>query len=173
MIVLGFDTATQSSAVGLRLSDGRTLHARDDPAAGEHPGHATRLLTMARELLAQADMRWDELERIAVGIGPGRFTGLRVGIATARGLAQSLGAELVGVSSLRALGLAAAREAGETGQPPPRGTIAVIDARRGESFVAAYPATADLATLAGAPRGDDLPARGGEIGEIAFAHALR
>jgi tRNA threonylcarbamoyladenosine biosynthesis protein TsaB len=170
VIVLGFDTATQASAVGLRLSDGRTLHAHDDPAAGEHPGHATRLLTMARELLAQVDVRWSELERIAVGVGPGRFTGLRVGIATARGLAQSLGVELVGVSSLRALGLAAAREASETGQAQPQGTIAVIDARRGEAFVAAYPATVDFAALADAPPGVDLQAGGGEI---AFARALR
>jgi tRNA threonylcarbamoyladenosine biosynthesis protein TsaB len=170
VIVLGFDTATQASTVGLRLSDGRTLHARDDPAADEHPGHATRLLTMARELLAQANLGWSELERIAVGVGPGRFTGLRVGIATARGLAQSLGVELVGVSSLRALGLAAAREARETDQAPPAGTIAVIDARRGEAFVAAYPATVDFGALAGAPPGDDLQAQGGEI---AFARALR
>ncbi|HWF31986.1 MAG TPA: tRNA (adenosine(37)-N6)-threonylcarbamoyltransferase complex dimerization subunit type 1 TsaB [Solirubrobacteraceae bacterium] len=189
MIVLGFDTATQASAVGLRLSDGRTLRASDDPAAGEHPGHATRLLAMARELLVQADVRWDELDRIAVGVGPGRFTGLRVGIATARGLAQSVGAQLVGVSSLRALALAATREAremdaretGETHESetretresdrtPPPGTIAVIDARRGESFIAAYPPTADFAALAGAAPGADLQACGGEI---AFERALR
>jgi tRNA threonylcarbamoyladenosine biosynthesis protein TsaB len=173
VIVLGFDTATQASVVGLRLSDGRTLHARDDPAAGEHPGHATRLLTMARELLAQADVGWSELERIAVGVGPGRFTGLRVGIATARGLAQSLGVQLVGVSSLRALGLAAgreAREAREASQAPPQGAIAVIDARRGEAFAAAYPATVDFAVLAEAAPGADPQAGGGEI---AFARALR
>ncbi len=172
MIVLGFDTATQASAVGLRLSDGRTLHARDDPAAGEHPGHATRLLTMARALLAQADVRWEELERIAVGVGPGRFTGLRVGIATARGLAQSLGAQLAGVSSLRALALAAAREARETREADrtPPGTIAVIDARRGEAFVAAYPPTADFTALARALPGAD-PQAG--RGEIAFESALR
>jgi tRNA threonylcarbamoyladenosine biosynthesis protein TsaB len=196
VIVLGFDTATQASAVGLRLSDGRTLRASDDPAAGEHPGHATRLLAMARELLVQAEVRWDELDRIAVGVGPGRFTGLRVGIATARGLAQSLGAQLVGVSSLRALALAATREAremdaretGETHESetretrendrtPPPGTIAVIDARRGESFIAAYPPTADFAALAGAAPGADLQAPGADLqacgGEIAFERALR
>jgi tRNA threonylcarbamoyladenosine biosynthesis protein TsaB len=139
VIVLGFDTATQASAVGLRMSDGRTLQARDNPAQGQHPGHATRLLAMAAELLAQAGLRWGELERIAVGVGPGRFTGLRVGIATARGLAQSLGAPLVGVSSLRVLGLAAARAGQENDGGAERGTIAVIDARRGEAFVAAYP----------------------------------
>ena len=135
MRVLGFDTATPSTAVGLRLSDERTLTARDDPGSGEHPGHATRLLAMTAELLAGAGVVWTALDRIAVGLGPGTFTGLRVGIATARGLAQSLSAELVGVSSLRALAHAAAAQ-GER-----RGVLAVIDARRGEVFAAAFRAS--------------------------------
>lgn len=132
MIVLGFDTATQATVVGLRLADGSTLQASDDPRADQHPGHATRLLEMAAELLAQAGVAWDELQRVAVGVGPGRFTGLRVGVATARGLAQSLGVQPVGVSSLQALGLAAAR------REPSRPILAAIDARRGEAFVAGY-----------------------------------
>jgi len=133
MIVLGFDTATLSTAVGLRLADGTTLQARDDPGPREHPGHATRLLAMTAELLAQAGVGWSALDRIGVGVGPGRFTGLRIGVASARGLAQSLGVELVGVSSLRALAGVAAAQAGEDG-----GVLAVIDARRGEVFAAAY-----------------------------------
>jgi tRNA threonylcarbamoyladenosine biosynthesis protein TsaB len=133
MIVLGFDTATSATSVGVRLDDGRTLLAHDAPRPGEHPGHATRLLAMASELLAGAGLGWSELDRIAVGVGPGLFTGLRVGVATARGLAQSLSLELVGVSSLRALVAAAA----EQGHPR---LLAVIDARRGEVFAAAYPA---------------------------------
>ncbi len=90
MIVLGIDTATSSTAVALGLSDGSTIERRDDPAAGAHPGHATRLLEMTEELLAETGTTWPQIERIAVGAGPGTFTGLRVGIATARGLAQSL-----------------------------------------------------------------------------------
>jgi tRNA threonylcarbamoyladenosine biosynthesis protein TsaB len=133
VIVLGFDTATQSTAVGLRLADGDTLQVRDDPAPDAHPGHATRLLELADELLAQASLQWSALERIAVGVGPGRFTGLRVGVATARGLAQSLGIELVGVSSLQALALAVRTRDGGA-----RPTLAVIDARRGEAFAGAY-----------------------------------
>jgi tRNA threonylcarbamoyladenosine biosynthesis protein TsaB len=132
MIVLGFDTATPATAVALRLSEQHVREARDDPAAGDHPGHATRLLAMTGELLAEAGVAWSALDRIAVGVGPGTFTGLRVGIATARGLAQSLALDLLGVSSLRAL----AR--GTSAQDGHERVLAVIDARRGQAFAAAY-----------------------------------
>lgn len=141
MIVLGFDTSTVASAVALRLADGSTTHTRDDPPAGAHPGHATRLLEMCNELLVGAGVAWSELDRIAVGVGPGTFTGLRVGVATARGLAQSLSAELVGVSSLRALAAVALAPEQHTGESFQAGTgalLGVIDARRGEVFAAAY-----------------------------------
>ncbi len=132
MIVLGFDTATPATAVALRF-DGGCVQARDDPRPGERPGHATRLLGLAAELLAQAGLGWADIDRIAIGVGPGRFTGLRIGVASARGLAQSLGIELVGVSSLLALAGAASGSAQED-----QGILAVIDARRGEVFAAAY-----------------------------------
>ena len=144
MIVLGLDTATPATAVALRLDDGSITEARDDPAPGEHPGHATRLLAMAHELLRASGVRWSELERIAAGVGPGTFTGLRVGLATARGLAQSLSIELAGVSSLQALALPALAEGIESADRPAAGgkqaVLAVIDARRGEAFAAAYEA---------------------------------
>jgi tRNA threonylcarbamoyladenosine biosynthesis protein TsaB len=130
MIVLGFDTATPATAVGLLLADGSVREERDDPAAGERPGHSTRLLALAYDLLADVGLDWTDLERIAVGLGPGTFTGLRIGVATARGLAQSCGAGLAGVSSLRALA--------EGVDDEPENVLAVIDARRGEVFVAAY-----------------------------------
>jgi tRNA threonylcarbamoyladenosine biosynthesis protein TsaB len=143
MAVLGFDTSTSATVVALRLSDGSTTQARDDPPAGAHPGHATRLLEMVDELLCQAGIGWSAIARVAVGIGPGTFTGLRVGVATARGIAQSLSCELVGVSSTQALALPAlAVEPIAEVEPPQQGAratvLAVIDARRGEVFAAAY-----------------------------------
>jgi tRNA threonylcarbamoyladenosine biosynthesis protein TsaB len=179
MIVLGFDTSTPSTAVGLRLADGTTLQARDDPQNGERPGHATRLLPLASGLLGEAGISWKQLDRVAVGVGPGTFTGLRIGVASARGLAQSLGVGLVGVSSLRALALAASERktreivlpgvhvegdgtpvTGEPARTPgtPAGLLAVIDARRGEVFVAAY--DEDSEVLAPRPL---APTRMGEL----------
>jgi tRNA threonylcarbamoyladenosine biosynthesis protein TsaB len=153
VIVLGLDTSTSASAAALRLADGRITQARDDPPAGAHPGHATRLLDMARQLLAAADVAWREIDRIAVGVGPGTFTGLRVGVATARGLAQSLSAELVGVSSLRALaaGALAPDPLAAEGSAPAT-ALAVIDARRGEVFAAAYESGEDGPRELTAPR---------------------
>jgi tRNA threonylcarbamoyladenosine biosynthesis protein TsaB len=149
VIVLGLDTSTPATAVALRLADGSTTHERDDPPAGAHPGHTTRLLEMAHGLLAHAGIAWSTVERVAVGVGPGTFTGLRVGVATARGLAQSLSAELVGVSSLQALALEAL-----AAERAPRGAVlAVIDARRGEAFAAAY-----LGDDSGVPRELTVPA---------------
>ncbi len=130
MIAIGLDTATAATAVAVRSPDGAIAERRDDPAPGAHPGHATRLLPMLDELLRERAIRWEQIDRVAVGLGPGTFTGLRVGVATARGLAQSLGAELVGVSSLAALAAPALTEHAAV--------LATIDARRGEVFVAAY-----------------------------------
>jgi tRNA threonylcarbamoyladenosine biosynthesis protein TsaB len=194
MILLGFDTSTRATAVGLRLSGGDTLSARDDPAPHAHPGHATRLLSIAAELLERAELGWADVERIAVGVGPGRFTGLRVGIATARGLAQSLPAELVGVSSLSALALGAIGERGHPGCATAdaglgsRAMIAVIDARRGEAFAGGYVGDHEIvlpralrpvelegivAELErhGAPAGEQWRAVGD--GAVVYANALR
>jgi tRNA threonylcarbamoyladenosine biosynthesis protein TsaB len=138
-VILGIDTATSSTAAALWSPDGPAHEARDDPAPGERPQHASRLLALIEEVLD--DTGWAEVERIAVGVGPGGFTGLRHGIATARALAQGRGLPLAGVSSLEALARGAQAEllaAGAALHEGDRPVLAVIDARRGEVFAAAW-----------------------------------
>ena len=138
MIVLGLDTATTATVAGVLDASGTVFEVRDDPEPGARPGHANRLLGAAEAALAQAGLGWEEVDRIAVGVGPGSFTGLRIGIATARALAQARGLPLVGVSSLEALALGAgdADPPAAGGEPPL--ILAVLDARRGEAFAAAW-----------------------------------
>jgi tRNA threonylcarbamoyladenosine biosynthesis protein TsaB len=131
VILLAFDTATPSTVAGVLLDDGRVVEARDDPPAGSRGRHAARLLALVEQALVQGGVGWGDVERIAVGVGPGGFTGLRIGIATARALGQGHGLPLVPVSSLAALALGASAQLG--------GAIAaVLDARRGEVFAAVW-----------------------------------
>jgi tRNA threonylcarbamoyladenosine biosynthesis protein TsaB len=130
--LLAFDTATPATAVGAVRGE-RHAERRHDPLPGERPGHATRLLGLVDEALAEVELELGDLDRLGVGVGPGSFTGLRIGIATARALAQSAGVPLAGVSTLAALAAGAADEGG-----PQRAVLAVIDAGRGEGFAAAF-----------------------------------
>jgi tRNA threonylcarbamoyladenosine biosynthesis protein TsaB len=131
--ILAFDTATAATAVALWDSAvGLELELREDPTPGQRPGHVTRLLPMIAQVLEGAPGGWEAVDVIAVGVGPGTFTGLRIGVATARALARAREIPLVGVSSLHAL----AAGAGEAGAE--RVVLAVIDARRGEAFAAAW-----------------------------------
>jgi tRNA threonylcarbamoyladenosine biosynthesis protein TsaB len=125
-MIVGLDTSTPSTAVAV-LSP--PLELRDDPGPGDRPRHAERLLPLLEQALERSGGSWDAVERLCVGVGPGGFTGLRLGIATARALAQGSDLEVVGVSSLEAL----ARGAGHDGP-----VLALIDARRGEVYAAAY-----------------------------------
>jgi tRNA threonylcarbamoyladenosine biosynthesis protein TsaB len=134
-LILGFDTATPATTVAVARGDEILAEARHDPAPGERPGHQTMLLVLVERVLREGGAGWDDVARLAVGIGPGTFTGLRIGVATARALAQARAVELVGVSTLHAL----ARGALQPGGSGPTGcTLAVIDARRGEAFAAAW-----------------------------------
>ncbi|MDE3131710.1 MAG: tRNA (adenosine(37)-N6)-threonylcarbamoyltransferase complex dimerization subunit type 1 TsaB, partial [Acidobacteriota bacterium] len=157
MRVLAFDTATARTAValceiGTGALDGGVgaldLSAVDDPPVGGRPGHAQRLLSLIDGLLRRGGVGWADVDRIAVGVGPGTFTGLRIGIAIAQALAAATGLPLVGVSTLRALALAA------YDSEPARATLAVLDARRGEAFLAGWAAGQDPSSAKPA-----LPAR--------------
>jgi tRNA threonylcarbamoyladenosine biosynthesis protein TsaB len=132
--ILGFDTATSATAVAL-LDDeaGIQLERRDDPPRDVRPRHATKLMPLIAELLEGGSTSWGDIDRIAVGIGPGTFTGLRIGIATARALAQAREIPLVGVSTLESLALGV-----QALDDRPRVVVAVIDARRSEAFAATW-----------------------------------
>jgi tRNA threonylcarbamoyladenosine biosynthesis protein TsaB len=155
--VLAWDTATPDTVVAFGGAELRHV-----PAAGERPGHGRELLALVHRVLEDAGARWEDVERIAVGTGPGSFTGLRIGLATARALAQARVLPLVGVSSLRALAAGARAEAESESESEI--VLAAIDARRGEVFAAAWHGTDDpvlepaalvpealAATLAGLP----------------------
>lgn len=148
-VILAWDTATPATVAGLRLASGELLAARDDPLPGQRPGHAGSLLALCDGLLAEAGLAWKDVARIGAGVGPGTFTGLRIGVATARSVAQALGCELVGVSTLAALALGARAEW-------QGGVLAVLDARRGEAFAAAWSAAGDPVAAAAATAPDEL-----------------
>ena len=172
MIVVGMDTATPSTVAGLLLDDDRVLEARDDPEGPSRGDHAARLLVLVEGLLAEAGTGWDRIGRIAVGAGPGGFTGLRIGIATARALAQATGVPLVPVSSLAALA---------AGAGDPEGAIAaVLDARRGEVFAGVYAGRRELMAPAALPPVElaerllalDVPVRAVGDGAVRFRPEL-
>jgi tRNA threonylcarbamoyladenosine biosynthesis protein TsaB len=154
-VILALDTATPATVVGVAAPDGTLLAARrHDPGAGEKPGHTTQLLPLAHAALTEAGASWSDLTRIGAGVGPGTFTGIRIGVATARALAQGLDVETVALSTLHALALGA--------DPAHDGPVlAILDARRGEAYVAAYDAAGAqlLAPSAWAPeRLAEIPA---------------
>jgi tRNA threonylcarbamoyladenosine biosynthesis protein TsaB len=139
VIVLGVDTATRATAVALLDTDsGEAVQRRDDPPAGARPRHTTRLMALVVEVLGAAGARWADVDRIAVGVGPGTFTGLRIGVATAQALARAREIELVGVSTLHALARGASASSGAPKAAD--AVMAVIDARRGEVFAAGWAA---------------------------------
>jgi tRNA threonylcarbamoyladenosine biosynthesis protein TsaB len=136
MKVLAFDTATRATSVALDEIEGR-----DDPPTGVRPRHTTRLMPLIVEVLERTGTAWCDIDRIAVGIGPGTFTGLRIGVATARALSRARGMPLVGVSTLESLALnALSSDAAAAGRDRrgPDAVLAVLDARRGEVFAAAW-----------------------------------
>ena len=140
MRIAALDTATRATATAVAdVVPGEAVgfaveRYRESPPGGR-PGHASQLLGALEEVLNAAGGGWEGIDRIAVGIGPGTFTGLRIGVASAQALARSSGTPLVGVSSLHALGLGAGVVEG--------GVLALIDARRGEVFAAGWPAGGD------------------------------
>lgn len=131
-MIVGWDTSTGATAAAVLRADGESFERRDDPVAGQRPAHTSRLLELVEGSLDDAGLNWEAITGLAVGVGPGGFTGLRIGIATARALAQAHDLPVHGVSSLEALAAAALTNTGGGC------VLAVIDARRGQAFAAAW-----------------------------------
>ena len=132
MLCLALDTAGPVCAVALaRAGVGApTILARAEERIGR--GHAERLMPMIEAALGEARVGFEDLGRVAATTGPGSFTGVRIGVAAARGLALALGIDAVGVGSLSALAAPVMRSRHN-------GTLAaVLDARRKEVYVGAH-----------------------------------
>lgn len=126
VVLLGIDT---SAAVTACVHDGRAVLA--ERSVHDPRRHAELLAPMIAEVLEEAGVDRPQLTGVAVGVGPGPFTGLRVGLVTARTLGLVLGVPVHGVCSLDALADAAAREV-------PKGFVVATDARRREVYWARY-----------------------------------
>jgi tRNA threonylcarbamoyladenosine biosynthesis protein TsaB len=126
--LIAIETATPACAVGVRTSSGNEVTRVVDDGRR----HTEALAPAMKTLLDEVDLKPRDIDRVVVDRGPGLFTGLRVGIATAIAFSQGLGCELVGVTSLEML-------AGGAFDAGVRGTlVACVDGRRGEVFAQAF-----------------------------------
>jgi tRNA threonylcarbamoyladenosine biosynthesis protein TsaB len=123
MIVLGLDTCLNACSVA--VLDGERVLAHG--CEGMARGHQERLAPMAQAAMAEAGLPFDRLQRIGATVGPGSFTGLRVGVAFAKGLGSALGVPAVGVGTLEAL---AAEASGLV--------AAAVDARRDQVYLQVF-----------------------------------
>jgi tRNA threonylcarbamoyladenosine biosynthesis protein TsaB len=137
--ILAFDTSANVTSVAI-CEGSRVLHEDDSPSGDRH---AETLLPRIEHALVASALTLEQIDLIAVGIGPGSFTGVRVGVASAKGFGLALGRPVCGVVSLSALALGASSSA------LPQGTIAaqgrwfapLLDAFKGELFAALYRAS--------------------------------
>lgn len=122
MLVLGFDTS--AAHVTAALLQGDTLLATKHEDMGR--GQAERLMPLLEEVLFAGEATWQDLDRVGVGIGPGNFTGIRISVSAARGLALGLGIPAIGVSSLEAQAYEA------------QNVLSCLPAPRGQAYLQAF-----------------------------------
>lgn len=143
MNILAFETCFDACSVCVARRDGAAFVELASALERFETGHAERLVPMIDAAMSQAGVAFDGLDRIAVTTGPGTFTGTRIGIAAARGLALATGAAVVGTSSLAVMAEVAATQ---LGLPKAGGELAVVvDARRGEVYAQLFDASGRVA----------------------------
>ena len=123
--LLAMDTATNACSAAL-WEDGKILARRFEPMSR---GQAERLVPMVQEVLEEARAEWASLDALAVTVGPGAFTGLRIGLSAARGFALAAGKPLIGVTSLEAVAHAVPEQEREG-----KNLLVVLDAKRADVY---------------------------------------
>ncbi|HEY0212844.1 MAG TPA: tRNA (adenosine(37)-N6)-threonylcarbamoyltransferase complex dimerization subunit type 1 TsaB [Paenirhodobacter sp.] len=129
-VVLAFDTSAAHCAAALLRGETLITACHEDMAKGQ----AERLMPLLTQMLTDAGLAWTDLDALGVGIGPGNFTGVRISVAAARGLALSLRIPAIGVSTLEAMAYGV-----------PRPVTVALDARRDEAYVQVFDETGALA----------------------------
>ncbi|MCZ2822440.1 tRNA (adenosine(37)-N6)-threonylcarbamoyltransferase complex dimerization subunit type 1 TsaB [Modestobacter sp. VKM Ac-2977] len=170
MLVLALDTATPTLVVGLAevtsarvdgallLPAQRTVEVRSERALPSGNRHAELLTPAIREVLAEAGVPMRRVEAFVVGLGPGPFTGLRVGVVTAAALGDAIGTTVYGVCSLDAVGDGA--------------RSVVTDARRKEVHWATYDEAGLRLSGPGVDRPEEAPVTDPVVGDVRFAERL-
>ncbi len=177
MMLLGIETATTVCAAAV-TREGVLLA---EELVDERNVHAERLLGMIDRAFRRSGTTLEEMAGLAVSIGPGSFTGLRIGLSVAKGLSYASGRPIVPVPTLQGLARKAADSDGSTGEP--RLILPLLDARRGDMYCALYRRTdgnltgvwdqqiMSLSEIAGAVRGEPVLVTGD--GRHAFETEIR
>lgn len=132
MYILAIDTCFDGCSACVAEHQGRAVAVLSARRERFETGHAERLVPMVGEVVGEAGLSFDQIGRIAVTVGPGTFTGTRIGVAAARALGLATGAGTVGVSSLAAMAEVARRQLGAVP------LAVVVDARRGEVYAQSF-----------------------------------
>ncbi len=132
MNLLGIDAACSACSAALLQEDAITAHRY----RAMQRGHVEALMPMVAAVLHDVGAGYSDLDMVAVTVGPGSFTGLRAGLAAARGIARALGIPLVGVTTLETVAFAAARD---TGVVPDAATLVVaLETRRADLYLQCF-----------------------------------
>jgi tRNA threonylcarbamoyl adenosine modification protein YeaZ len=158
VLVLALDTATPTLVAGVARRSGADVEVLAERAVPSGNRHAELLVPAVREALAEAGVSLADVDAVVAGLGPGPFTGLRVGVVTAAALADARGVPVVGVCSLDAVGSGA--------------RTVVTDARRKEVYWAAYDADGARVDGPGVVRPEDARLTGPLAGDPRFAERL-
>jgi tRNA threonylcarbamoyladenosine biosynthesis protein TsaB len=138
-VILAIETATSACSAAVLAADGALVAQRLED---QGPAHTQRLLPFVHEVLGEAGVTLGDLDAVVCGLGPGAYTGMRIGVATARALAQAAGLRLGGAPTLAAVALSLAVGAA-SGTP----LVALLDGKRHEVFAGVFHADAQGGTL--------------------------